>query len=72
MPRLVGLGSVGVLLSAVIPKSQGVVRADYTSIYEISQPGWRQLQEISIVPFASLQYWLQYLLSFGAGQLQDG
>ena len=36
------------------------------------QPAWPQLQEISVVPAASSQYGLQYLLSVAAGHLQAG
>ena len=36
------------------------------------QPAWPQLQEISMVSPASLQYWLQYLSSFEAVQVQAG
>src|ERR1700722_14682688 len=37
-----------------------------------AQPAWPQLQESSIVPLASLQYWLQYLLFSGTEQVQAG
>jgi len=37
-----------------------------------TQPEWPQLQDSSTVLLASLQYWLQYLLSFEASQLHAG
>jgi hypothetical protein len=36
------------------------------------QPGWPQLQPISVVLPADSQYWLQYLLSGLGGQVQLG
>jgi hypothetical protein len=38
----------------------------------MAQPAWPQLQEISMVFPASLQYWLQYLLPAWAVQVQAG
>ena len=38
----------------------------------MAQPAWRQLQESSMVPPASSQYWLQYFLSFPTRQLHAG
>jgi hypothetical protein len=52
------------------PQGRSSYVADRASVIE--QPACPQLQEISIVFPASLQYWLQYLLPGSQSQLQAG